>query len=384
LEEAGDNRRMLLNLRRHMSRIRVFDPARGSGNFLVIAYKEMRGIEAEINKRRVEPGRCSDIPLTNFRGIEFRDFPAEIARLALIIAEYQCDVLYRGQKEALAEFLPLEAENWITCGNALRLDWLSICPPVGTGVNQHADDLFHTPLNQAQIDFENQGEETYICGNPPHYGSRKQNRRTKVGFGAALRRENPKMEVAWLCCKLVLEGKEFVKCQPSTFAFVCPSSNCEGLQISVLWQSILLGDAEILFAYRPFKWSNLAAHHAVVGVSNIGAKVEKRIFDGDQVRVVSSISTYLLATPNVFVKTEPNPLSELSPMITGSMSRGGGHLIFLSEEAERLTSAKNHSHDSSGRDAPLPIPIPLHRRKPVPTAKVDPGLRRESEAGVSS
>lgn len=91
----------------------------------------MREIENIINVRRGEAGLKSDIPLTNFRGIELRDFPAEIARLALIIAEYQCDLLYRGQKEALAEFLPLATENWITCGNALRLDWLNICPPTG-------------------------------------------------------------------------------------------------------------------------------------------------------------------------------------------------------------------------------------------------------------
>ena len=134
LEAAGDNARMLLNLRKRMAKIRVFDPACGSGNFLVIAYKEMRAIEAEINRRRGEPDLRTEIPLTNFRGIELRDFPAEIARLALIIAEFQCDVLYRGQKEALAEFLPLDAMNWITCGNALRLDWLSICPPTGSGV----------------------------------------------------------------------------------------------------------------------------------------------------------------------------------------------------------------------------------------------------------
>lgn len=98
LEEARSNPRTLLNLRRRLSRIRVFDPACGSGNFLVIAYKEMRAIEAEVNKLRGEPDRRSEIPLTNFRGIELREFPAEIARLALIIAEYQCDVLYRGQR----------------------------------------------------------------------------------------------------------------------------------------------------------------------------------------------------------------------------------------------------------------------------------------------
>src|SRR5437763_6000602 len=137
---------MWLNLLKAREKISVFDPACGSGNFLLIAYKEMRAIEAEVNRRRGEPDRRSDIPLTNFRGIELRDFPAEIARLALIIAEYQCDVLYRGQQEALKDFLPLDAQNWITCGNALRLDWLSICPPTGTGVRLTSGDLFDTPL----------------------------------------------------------------------------------------------------------------------------------------------------------------------------------------------------------------------------------------------
>jgi hypothetical protein len=109
LADAGDNARKLLNLRNRMARIRVFDPACGSGNFLVIAYKRMREIEAEINLRRGERARPSDIPLTNFRGIELRDFPAEIARLALIIAEFQCDEEYRGKQLALAEFLPLSS-----------------------------------------------------------------------------------------------------------------------------------------------------------------------------------------------------------------------------------------------------------------------------------
>ena len=98
LEAAGDNVRKLLNLRKRMARIRVFDPACGSGNFLVIAYKEMRAIEVELNRRRGEPNRRSDILLTNFRGIELRHFSAEIARLALVIAEYQCDVLCIGQQ----------------------------------------------------------------------------------------------------------------------------------------------------------------------------------------------------------------------------------------------------------------------------------------------
>lgn len=183
LAEAGNNPRKLLNLRQRMAHIRVFDPACGSGNFLVIAYKAMRAIEAEINERRNEKERRSELPLTNFRGIELRHFSTEIARLALIIAEYQCDVLYRGPKLALAEFLPLKEDNWITCGNALRLDWLSICPPTGTGVKLVAHDLFSTPLNQIEIDFENEGGETYICGNPPYKGSQTQTKEQKSDLG---------------------------------------------------------------------------------------------------------------------------------------------------------------------------------------------------------
>ena len=125
-----------------------------------------------INKRRGEADRRSEIPLTNFRGIELRDFPAEIARLALVITEYQCDVLYRGQKLALAEFLPLRNENWITCGNALRIDWLSVCPPTGTGVKFQADDLFTKPLDQAEIDFENEGGRRTSAGIHPIWVSR--------------------------------------------------------------------------------------------------------------------------------------------------------------------------------------------------------------------
>ncbi len=179
LEAAGDNGRKLLNLRSRMARIRVFDPACGSGNFLVIAYKEMRGIEAEVNRRRGEADRQSEIPLTNFRGIELRHFSAEIARLALVIAEYQCNVLYLGQQEARSMFLPLKEDNWITCGNALRLDWLSLCPPTGMGVKVQGEDLLSLLDDQAEVDFENEGGETYICGNPPYLGSTWQSNEQK-------------------------------------------------------------------------------------------------------------------------------------------------------------------------------------------------------------
>ena len=252
LEEAGDNPRMLLNLRRRMSRIRVFDPACGSGNFLVIAYKEMREIEAEINKRRGEADRRSEIPLTNFRGIELRDFPAEIARLALIIAEYQCDVLYRGQKLALAEFLPLDAENWITCGNALRLDWLSICPPTGTGVKHHADDLFHTPLDQAQIDFENEGGETYICGNPPYRERKRQRNRRPTWLQCSMEERNIG-GLYRLCRAWFVKAADYCGAYRRFSSLSWPRiRSVMGRQAPTLWPLVLSDGIEIQFAHSSF------------------------------------------------------------------------------------------------------------------------------------
>ncbi|MCC8429164.1 lactate dehydrogenase [Reyranella aquatilis] len=344
LNDAGDNSRTLLNLRRRLSKIRVFDPACGSGNFLVIAYKEMRAIEAEINRRRGESARRSEIPLTNFRGIELRDFPAEIARLALIIAEYQCDVLYRGQKDALAEFLPLDAENWITCGNALQLDWLSICPPTGIGVKHQADDLFHSPLDQAQIDFENEGGETYICGNPPYYGSRRQQELQKLDLkqlaGATIQKWKSLDYVSgWL-----LKAASYTKIEPCRFAFVCTSSISEGLQVSLVWPHILDGRQEIYFAHRPFKWSNLAKSNAgvsvvIVGVRPLSDKGQVKIYTNESVRIVDRINPYLVPAATVYIETRPKPLSDIPRMTMGSMPRDGGHLILDQDEARNLLEA---------------------------------------------
>ena len=336
LAEAGDNARKLLNLRNRMARIRVFDPACGSGNFLVIAYKQMREIEATINARRGETERASDIPLTNFRGIELRDFPAEIARLALIIAEYQADVLYRGQKLALAEFLPLDAENWITCGNALRLDWLSICPPTGTGVKHHADDLFHTPLDQAQIDFENEGGETYICGNPPYLGAKKKSQSqaedmTAVGLG--------KLQLLDYVSAFIVKGLEVIQRTQCGMALVSTSSISQGEQVSLLWP-LILKKAEVAFAYRPFKWANSAANNAGVWFTIIGLEASppssKYLFFENKVQVCDNISPYLIAGPNVFCVPRDTPISDLPPMRMGSNAVDGKRLILEREDLDRV------------------------------------------------
>ena len=341
LEEAGTNPRTLLNLRKRISRIRVFDPACGSGNFLVIAYKELRAIEAEINRRRGEAGRQSEIPLTNLRGIELRDFAAEIARLALIIAEFQCDVLYRGQQEALNDFLPLDARNWITCGNALRLDWLAVCPPVGSAVKLVGDDLFATPLEQAQIDFENEGGETHICGNPPYLGNKLQSDEQKDDLRAVFDGRIDGWKSLDYVAAWLMKAADYGTRTKAVAAFVTTNSLCQGQQVPILWPAIFRTGHEIEFAHTSFKWSNLASYNAgviviVVGISNAGGRL-KRLYsldtDGATLeKICSNINPYLVDGPNLVVEGKREPPRDSAPMLFGNMPRDGGHLIVSREQ----------------------------------------------------
>lgn len=347
LEAAGDNARKLANLRARMAKIRVFDPACGSGNFLVIAYKEMRAIEAEVNRRRGESDRRTDIPLTNYRGIELRSFSAEIARLALIIAEYQCDVTYRGQKEALAEFLPLDAQNWITCGNALRLDWLSICPPTGTGVKFQADDLFMSPLDQAQIDFENEGGETYICGNPPYVGFTWQSPEQKSDMHRLF---DGRCE-GWKSLDYVsgwfLKAADYGLSTRSEAAFVSTNSICQGEQVPLLWPIIFRTGHKISFAHTSFKWANLASHNAGVTVSIIGITRHKKglskLFSQDEsghisVKTSDSINAYLVPGADIIVQKISRTPRDRAPMVWGNKPTDGGHLVLSQDERTKIVN----------------------------------------------
>ena len=338
LEEAEDNARKLLNLRNRLAKIRVFDPACGSGNFLVIAYKEMREIEAEINRRRNERENRTVIPVTNFRGIEIRDFSAEIARLALIIAEYQCGVLHRGQKEAIQDFLPLRNENWITSGNALRIDWLSVCPPTGEVVQHQADDLFFEAKEEHQIDFENEGGETYICGNPPYLGSKKKSAEQvadmdEVGLS--------KSKLLDYVCAFIIKGCEMVRTADCSMALVSTSSICQGEQVSLLWPKIIK-DLLIFFAYRPFKWSNSATKNAGVWCTIIGIEKSKRTTcklyneTDSTIQICRNISPYLIKGENVVVTPTDTQISNLSKMVMGSNAVDGKKLII--EDRDKLTS----------------------------------------------
>ena len=342
LEIAGDNKVKLFNLRKRIAHIRVFDPACGSGNFLVIAYKQMRDIEAQINLRRDETHLPSLISLKNFRGIELRLFPCEIARLALIIAEFQCDVLYRGQQDALAEFLPLDAENWIVSGNALRLDWLGIFPPTGTGVKLVSDDLFNTPLDQKEIDFENEGGETYICGNPPYKGNAKKTEEQKSDMCDLLNKRVDGWGLLDYVCGWFFKAHEYSKHTPTKFAFVATNSVCQGQHVTSFWKQLFADGLRFNFAVRSFKWSNLAANDAGVTVVCVGAGSHSPVailYEDDKKLNTKNINAYLLPADDYWITPTTKPISEVQSMVKGNYYGMSEHLIIDADDKARYLNA---------------------------------------------
>jgi len=260
-------------------------------------------------------------------------------------------VLYRGQQDALAEFLPLNAENWIICGNALRLDWLSICPPTGTGVRLIADDLFGTPLDQSEMDFENEGGETYICGNPPYLGSTWQTDEQKADLGAvfAIRTKNWKSldyVAGWF-----MKAADYGTRTDVTAAFVSTNSICQGQQVPFFWPLVFELGHQISFAHSSFKWSNLASNKAgvtvvIVGISRNVRQLRKLYSvteDGASIaKDVFNINAYLVAAPNIIVNKAMKPLTEVSVMDFGNKADDGGHLTLFPQQLEEMGLSQSY------------------------------------------
>lgn len=322
LEKAGHNTQKLHALKERLSGIRVFDPACGSGNFLVIAYKDMRDIQSEIDDRlKIERAeRKSVIPLANFYGIEIRDFAVEIARLSLLIAEFQSDEIHIDQKQARLNVLPLKDTGHIICGNALERDWFDVCPP-------------------------QEGSETYICGNPPYKGSQWQSAEQKADLEQIFGQRTKSWKSLDYVAGWFMKAADYGQKTGSSSAFVSTNSICQGRQVPILWPLIFSQGYEINFAHTSFKWANLAAHNAGVTVAIIGiapvSECSKILFsngaDGKTIRQETMhINAYLVSGVNVEIEARTKPLADVSEMQVGNHPYYGTALIFSNDEARSI------------------------------------------------
>ena len=317
LERAGANKARLRDFLKRLGRIRVFDPACGSGNFLILAYKELRALETEALRRLATP-RLSGIALERFFGIEIDDFACQAARLGLWIAKYQCDQQLELDLGQHTDFLPLQKAGVIVNRNAAEVDWQTVCPP-------------------------NTGTETVVVGNPQFKGAMWQSKSQKADMDRVFKRRVPNAGRLDYVGIWFLRGADYAGATGAPFAFVSTNSIVQGDSVGMLWPH-LLDRLEIRFAHRSFKWSNLAAHNAGVTCVIVGmgppSETPKRLFDGDTVRDVEIIGPYLAPNVTTIVEKRSAPLSmDLQRMVFGNMPRDGGHLLLDRNERDALLNA---------------------------------------------
>lgn len=350
-EKAKGNPKKLQELLARLGKIKIFDPACGSGNFLIIAYKELRRLEMEIIRHLQELQKIasgfsskseqlsfipkaqlslaasfqvdlfSRIQLSQFFGIEIDDFAHEIAQLSLWLAEHQMNVEFRREFGKSNPTLPLKEAGKIVCGNACRLDWEEVCP-------------------------KKEGDEIYILGNPPYLGARLQNPEQKKDIDLIFREINGANNLDYIACWFK-KGADFIKRTSSRFSFVTTNSISQGEQVSILWPCILKAGVSIFFAHPSFKWSNNAKQNAgvivaIIGLSGTMTKSKTIYIDGLK-NEVKNINPYLVEGSNIFINRRMSPLSVLPQMDFGNMANDGGSLLLSTDEKDQLINSDQRS-----------------------------------------
>lgn len=319
-ENARGNNNKLNQLLYRLKNIKIFDPACGSGNFLIIAYKELRRLEMEIFK---EMGSLalSEISLNQFYGIELDDFAHEIAILALWLTKHQMNVEFFKEFGRTNPTLPLTDAGNIEQGNACRLDWEEVCP-------------------------KGKDDEVYILGNPPYLGARMQNSTQKEDMKIIFKGRKEYKDSDYIACWFI-KGADYIENINAKYAFVSTNSVSQGEQVAYYWPYIFNLELEIGFAYQSFKWNNNAKGNAGVSVVIIGLRnnsnARKQIYNDINILTVKNITPYLTTGNNVFIQRRSSPLSNLfTSMSIGSMARDGGNLILSKEEKNALLNINSN------------------------------------------
>lgn len=319
-EAAKGNEDKLQKLYDRIGNIKFMDPACGSGNFLIITYKELRQLEIdiliELNNIGVSTMYVPSVTLDQFYGIEIDDFACDVTRLSLWIAEHQMNFkLHEQISDAVRPTLPLQHAGAMVCGNALRIDWNEVLP--------HEKD-----------------DEVYLFGNPPYLGAKIQSKEQKEDLKVALNSVKGYKKLDYIAGWFI-KGARYIKNTNSKYAFVSTNSITQGEQVSYLWD-VLSKSVEIDFAYKSFKWGNSAKNNAgvtvvIIGIRNRDDSSAHYLYNGQLLEKVSAISPYL--TSGDFKETVHSlnkNINGLPGAFFGSMPRDGGYLLLDQSQRDQL------------------------------------------------
>lgn len=328
LEKVKDNLLKLKTFHIKLANLRFLDPACGCGNFLVVAYRELRLLELDLLKAQFAKqdalfsgvAEHVNVDVDQFYGIEIEEFPAQIAQVAMWLMDHQMNLRV---SENFGEYfvrLPLKKTATIVHGNALRTDWGSVCSK---------DRL------------------SYILGNPPFVGSKMMSDEQSSDMTVVA----PKLQgigvldfvSAWYLKAADLVQETGIRC-----AFVSTNSITQGEQVGVLWGHLLAKGMKIHFAHRTFAWSSEAKGRAAVHCVIIGFGPSdipnKRIWDYEHIKsepvstAARNINPYLIDGPDLIVEGRLSPICHVQPIVNGSIPADGGHLLMTAEERDQLLS----------------------------------------------
>jgi len=320
-----NNAAQLRKLIGRISNMKFFDPACGSGNFLIITYKELRVLEIQIIQQLIALEKIplftdaftTSVSLNQFFGIELDDFAHEMAILSLWLAEHQMNRVFDERLEGYGRskpILPLKQAGKIVQGNAARRDWKEVCP----------------------ISKE---DEVCIIGNPPYLGSFLQSKEQKADLAFVCSEFKSFKDLDYIACWFI-KASTYIQDSNSKFAFVTTNSICQGEQVILLWPHIFRKNLEISFAYKSFKWTNNAKGNAgvyctIIGVSYISNE-QKKIYENNICTYTKTISPYLTSGTSTIISKRMKPISNIPLMNYGSKIVDGGDLIFTTEEKQTL------------------------------------------------
>lgn len=328
-ESVKSNKQKLFAFHEKLRALKFLDPACGCGNFLVIAYRELRLLELEVLRVRFKANEKSGqteniqtmilLDVDQFYGIEIEEFPAQIAQVALWLMDHQINLKISEEFGEYFARIPLRSSGSIVCANALRLDWNEVVP---------AKEL------------------SYILGNPPFLGHHLQSVEQKNDMLACFGNDKSAGVMdfvsAWYC-----KAADYIKNTKIKVAFVSTNSITQGEQVGILWRNLLKRThLHIHFAHRTFKWSNEAKGNAAVYCVIIGFAVDKPeapiLFDYETISsdatyaYVKQINAYLVDAPWVLLDNQRKNLCGMPEMMYGNKPTDGGHFLLTDDEKKQF------------------------------------------------
>ena len=323
-EKVKKNKKQLAEFHKELSTLHFLDPACGSGNFLIIAYRELRILELEILKilyseNVLDISSIVWCDVDQFHGIEVEEFPAQIAQVAMWLIDHQMNMMISEHFGQYFVRLPLKKSANIVHANSLQISWEDV-------------------ISKEKL--------TYILGNPPFIGKQLQNKEQKDDMVRIFNKVQGAGVLDYVTA-WYLKASKYIQNTKIKVAFVSTNSIVQGEQVGILWKELFSNyGIKIHFAHQTFNWSNEAKSNAAVHVVIVGFAsfdtTNKKIFEYENIKaeahekIVKNITPYLVEGDDIVIEKRRKPICDVPNISFGSMPNDGGNFLLTDEEKEEL------------------------------------------------